>query len=202
MALPKKSELDIYYMITCSRGFFNNGNDETLTLDYLPEVRDKLEWDEHAANDWKTRSVAIAYNHCCDEGILICVPKGTWPLKAIMRLVVDDYVRHGGKMLDDNPLPSGKVLEPVHQAMLSAYLRLWLQKPEEIRANKSRGRWTSVDGWRKVELEVLSVRQLNLMTDTMELTVEDLAQWHCKVMKRTTELALAGKLSNKDYVGC
>lgn len=212
MKMPRKDEFDLYYLIICSRG----EGTETITVDKVEErLSNKIKFEEHARSDFERFGACIADADFSDEGYIVCVPSGTFPLRGILQVVSEDYKRNmvspsyepgmtlamlnkREKEVKKEAMQPGWIAEPLQQAFLSALLRVWLTPNIAGDDNP----WTSTNGWRKVDIEVLNEDQLARMAQAMSLTIQDFEAWNCEVMKRTVQLYRQGKLPKKPFPGC
>src|SRR5208282_5435860 len=145
-----------------------------------------------------------------DEGPVIAVPFGTMPLKAIYEWLKYDYARNEQYM---EPLSTSEELSPetramvegieatrlaTRQAYMSACIRVFLSSDIGIGNNP----WTSVNGWRQVEIELPNKAQFEAFMEATGETAEQLGQWNCKVLQAAAKRYLEGKLPEREFPGC
>ena len=151
-----KHDFDFYYLIICSRG---PGSD-TITVDNITGQRDSIEFLETSEDEFKKFGVCEAATNFNDEGPVIAVPTGTKPLKAIYAWLKNYCDETDAEMSD--PVPSldsevqaivaqlDKTKNETRDAFLSACIRVFLTSKIGNDGNP----WTSINGWRKVEIEI------------------------------------------------
>lgn len=190
-------DFDFYYLIICSRG----PGSETITVNKLDpanfltvgEGEDEdderpefgVEFMEEAEAEFEKFGVCEATTNFNDEGPVIAVPTGTMPLKGICGWLQKD-VESFGDDFDYAP------------AYLSACLRVFLTS--NIKSDNNP--WTSVNAWRKVDIELPNKAQFEALMEATEQTVEQLGQWNCKVLKEAARRYMKGTLPEKEFCGC
>lgn len=201
-----KYDFDAYYAICCSRG----PGTETLTLQKLHSY-DEWKMARGASAELAKYGVASAEADWADEGPILCVPVGTFPLPSIYRWVLFDALEFS--LSDIEPELKKQIIEAPNpfklipwipaneQAFLSALLRVWLQ-PLPVPTELDDTVWTSTNGWREVSIEVMNRPQFETFVNTMGIDYDDIAKWNCAVIQRTLELARKGNLPEKPYRGC
>jgi hypothetical protein len=83
-------------------------------------------------------------------------------------------------------------------AYLSACLRVFLTNDIGNDGNP----WTSVNGWRKVEIEIPNKAQFELLMEATGGTVEQLGAWDCAVLKEAAKRYKEGTLTPHEFPGC
>ncbi len=222
-----REDFDFYYLIICSRG----PGSETITVTNVTVQRENIHFMEEAEAEFKLYGACEAEAHFNDEGPIIAVPTGTKPLKSIYEWLKKDAQKiaeeHG--LMSSHVLPllqdiEKKMVEKgtdssevekareaamqyaenplldfnYNQAYLSASLRAFL--PNEI--GEDGNPWTSVNGWRKVEIEIPNKAQFEKLMEATCETAEQLGQWDCAVLKGAAERYLEGKLPEPEFPGC
>jgi hypothetical protein len=177
-------DFDFYYLIICSRG----PGSETITIDNITGQRDSIEFLEASETEFENFGVCVATTNFNDEGPVIAVPAGTKPLKGIYAWLKKDTVDIGEGYPDFDYAP----------AYLSACLRAFL--PSEI--GEEGNPWTSVNGWRKLEIELPSKGQFELLMEATGETVEQLGKWECAVLQEAAKQYLEGTLPEREFPGC
>jgi hypothetical protein len=177
-------DFDFYYLIICSRG----PGSETITVDNITGQRDSIEFLEASEDEFKKFGVCEVTTNFNDEGPVIAVPAGTKPLKGIYEWLKNDtQVQNENYPGDYGP------------AYLSACIRSFLpSKIEEGLGNT----WTSVNGWRKLEIELPSKGQFELLMEATGETAEQLGQWDCAVLREAAKRYKEGTLSEREFPGC
>jgi hypothetical protein len=194
-------DFDFYYLIICSRG----PGSETITLNKLDlsifshDVEEEdddddrpefaVEFTEEAEAEFKLYGVCQVEAEWNDEGPVIAVPTGTMPLKGIYGWLQQD----AGKIGDDD-----YVEFDYSQAYLSACFRVFLSG--DIKADNNP--WTSVNGWRKVDIEIPNKAQFEALMEATGETAEQLGQWECAVLKETAKRYLEATLPEHEFRGC
>ncbi len=84
------------------------------------------------------------------------------------------------------------------QAYISACLRAFL--PSEI--GEDGNPWTSINGWRNVEVEIPNKFQFESIMEATGETPEQLDKWDCAVLKEAAKRYLKGKLPEREFPGC
>jgi hypothetical protein len=170
--------------------FFTGGNtgSETITVDNITGQRDSIEFLETSETEFQKFGVCEATTNFNDEGPVIAVPSGTKPLKGIYAWLKKDVENIGEGYPDFNYGP----------AYLSACLRVFLT------GNIGQGDnpWTSVNGWRKFEIELPSKAQFELLMEATGETAEQLGKWDCAVLKEAAKRYLEGTLPEREFPGC
>lgn len=179
-----RDDFDFFYLIICSRG----PGSETITVDNITGQRDNIEFLEASETEFEKFGVYEATTNFNDEGPVIAVPSGTNPLKGLYSWLKKDTVDIGEGYPDFNYGP----------AYLSACLRAFL--PGEIVEDGNP--WTSVNGWRKLEIELPSKGQFELLMEATGETAEQLGQWDCAVLKEAAKRYREGTLPEREFPGC
>ena len=219
-------DFDFYYLIICSRG----PGSETMVVDNVSDRRDSLRFYEDSEDQFKKIGAYEAGADFSDEGPVIAVPRGTKPLKAIyewikqdvasleaengpdffsssrllgaLQLIEKAMVEHGAKSEEvqeirkqaENSAAEQPEPKNYRQSYISACIRAFL--PNEICA------WTSVNGWRDVEIEIPSMAQFEALMEATGETAEQLGQWKCAVLKAAAKGYLDGTLPEREFPGC
>jgi hypothetical protein len=176
-------DFDFYYLIICSRGL----GSETITVDNITGQRDGIEFLEASEIEFEKFGVCEVTTNFNDEGQVIGVPAGTKPLKGIYEWLKNDMqVQNENYPGDYGP------------AYLSACLRVFLTNA----IGNDGSPWTSVNGWRKVEIELPSKSQFELLMGVTGETAKQLGKWDCAVFKEAAERYLEGTLPEHEFPGC
>jgi len=199
-----QEDFDFYYLIICSRG----PGSETIVVDNVSDRRDALHFYEGAEDEFKKFGVCEAGADFNDEGPVIAVPAGTKPLKEIYAWLKNYCDLTAADM--SNPLPChdsevqaivaqlDKMKNETRDAFLSACIRAFL--PSDI--GEEGNPWTSVNGWRKVELEIPNKVQFEALMKATGETAEQLGKWDCAVLRDAAKRYLEGKLPEREFPGC
>jgi hypothetical protein len=83
-------------------------------------------------------------------------------------------------------------------AFLSACLRVFLTSD----IGSDNNPWTSINGWRKVEIEIPNKAQFELLMEATGETAEQLGKWDCAVLKEAAKRYLEGTLPEREFPGC
>jgi len=134
-----------------------------------------------------------------DEGPIIAVPAGAKPLKEVYAWLKKDTE----KIAAEYAPTSSNIFPPVPPfdygpAFLSACLRAFL--PNEI--GEDDNPWTSINGWRKVEIELPSKAQFEAVMEATGETAVQLGQWNCDVLKEAAKRYMEGTLPEREFPGC
>src|SRR5208283_1894272 len=178
-----REDFDFYYLIICSRG----PGSETITVDKLVEQRDSIEFLEASEAEFEEFGVCEVGAEFNDEGPIIAVPVGTKPLKSIFAWLKKDTldIGEGYSEFDYGP------------AYLSACLRVFLTDNIGHGDNP----WTSVNGWRKLEIELPNMAQFEALMVATGETAEQLGMWECAVLKEAAKRYLEGTLPEHEFPG-
>ncbi len=177
-------DFDFYYLIICSRG----PGSETITVTNITGQLDSIEFLETSESECEKFGVCEATTNFNDEGPVIAVPSGTKPLKGVYSWLKKDTVDIGEGYPDFDYGP----------AYLSACLRVFLTSNIGEDSNP----WTSINGWRKLDIEIPNKAQLELLMGATGETAEQLGQWDCAVLKEAAKRYLAGTLPEHEFPGC
>jgi len=179
-----KPDFDFYYLIICSRG----PGSETVTVDNIIAQRDSIEFLDTSEDEFKKFGVCEATTNFNDEGPVIAVPSGTKPLKGIYAWLKKDTldIGEGYPEFDYGP------------AYLSACLRVFLTDNIGHGDNP----WTSVNGWRKLEIELPNMAQFGALMEATGETAEQLGKWNCKVLQEAAKRYKEGTLPEREFPGC
>jgi hypothetical protein len=200
----EKDDFDFYYLIICSRG----PGSETITLDRLNHMVVNIEFLETSETEFEKFHVCEATTNFNDEGPIIAVPAGTKPLKAIYAWLKNYCDLTAADM--SNPVPCldsevqaivaqlDKTKNETRDAFLSACIRVFLTSKIGNDGNP----WTSVNGWRKVDIEIPNTAQFEALMEATEQTAEQLGQWNCAVLRQAAKRYLKGKLPEREFPGC
>ncbi|MGO9019614.1 MAG: hypothetical protein ACLQVJ_14820 [Syntrophobacteraceae bacterium] len=202
-----QEDFDFYYLIICSRG----PGSETIVVDNVSNRRDALQFYEGAEDQFKRIGACEAGANFNDEGPVIAVPAGTKPLKAMYAWlknycdVVDAEYAVGTESTRSTDPETLAILEKLDKKMsetrsafLSACIRAFL--PSKIGSDGNP--WTSVNGWRKLEIEVPNRVQFEALMEATGETAEQLGKWDCAVLKEASKRYLEGTLSEREFPGC
>jgi hypothetical protein len=225
-----KEDFDFYYLIICSRG----PGSETITVDNVSDRRDTLRFYEGSEDQFNKIGACEADADFNDEGLIIAVPKGTKPLKAIYEWIKQDvakleeengadffstsYLARSMQLIEKTMAEHGPDSEEAkamrklaeswserppkpdsyRQAFISACLRAFL--PSEI--SEDGNPWTSVNGWRNVEVEIPGKSQFEALMEATSETAEQFGNWNCAVLKEAAKRYLEGNLSEREFPGC
>jgi hypothetical protein len=196
---------DFYYLIICSRG----PGSETITVTNVTEQREDIHFMEESEAEFKLYGVCEAESHFNDEGPIIAVPAGTKPLKSIFAWL-KNYCDETDAADMSDPIPSldsevqaivaqlDKTKNETRDAFLSACIRVFLTSKIGNGGNP----WTSVNGWRKVDIEIPNTAQFEALMEATEQTAEQLGQWNCAVLRQAAKRYLKGKLPEREFPGC
>ncbi|MGO9482469.1 MAG: hypothetical protein ACLP05_11905 [Candidatus Kryptoniota bacterium] len=176
-----RDDFDFYYIIICSRGPAS----ETITVD---NITGQLEFLETSETEFEKFGVCEATTNFNDEGPVIAMPKGTKPLKGLYSWLKKDTVDIGDGYPDFDYSP----------AYISACLRVFLTS--EIGSDNNP--WTSVNGWRKVEIELPNKAQFEALMEATGETADQLGQWDCAVLKEAAKHYKEGTLPEREFPGC
>ncbi|MGO9018129.1 MAG: hypothetical protein ACLQVJ_07225 [Syntrophobacteraceae bacterium] len=179
-----RDDFDFFYLIICSRG----PGSETITVVNISNQRDSIEFLEASEAEFKQFGVCEATTNFNDEGPVIAMPKGTKPLKALYSWLKKDTLDIGEGYPEFDYAP----------AYLSACLRAFL--PSEI--GEDGNPWTSINGWRKLEIELPSKAQFELLMEATGETAELLGAWDCKVLQEAAKQYKEGMLPEREFPGC
>ena len=199
-----RDDFDFYYLIICSRG----PGSETITVDRLDDQHDRIEFLEASEDEFKKFGVCEATTNFNDEGPVIAVPAGIKPLKAIFAwlknycdetdadmsapvLSLDAGVQAIVAQLD-------KANADTRDAFLSACIRVFLISDIGNDGNP----WTSVNGWRKLDIEIPNNAQFEALIEATAQTVEQLGTWDCAVLKQAAKQYKEGTLPEREFQGC
>ena len=154
---------------------------------------------EESEAEFKLYGVCEAESNFNDEGPIIAVPAGTKPLKGIYAWLKKDTE----KIEAEYAPTSSNILPPIPPfdygpAYLSACIRVFLVS--EIVGNGNP--WTSVNGWRKVEIELPSKARFEAVMEATGETAEQLGQWNCDVLKEAAKRYMEGTLPEREFPGC
>jgi len=198
-----QEDFDFYYLIICSRG----PGSETIVVDNVSNRRSALHFYDESEAQFKEIGACEADADFNDEGPVIAVPAGTKPLKAMYAWlknycdVTDAEYAVGTESTRSTAPETRAILEKLDKqhaetrsAFLSACLRAFL--PSEI------GAWTSVNGWRGVEIEITSKSQFEALMEATGETAEQLGLGECVVLKAAAKRYLEGKLAEREFPGC
>ena len=127
-------------------------------------------------------------------------------LLGIMQKIEKAMVEHGvdSEQVAESRKFVGKHVEgqptghSYRQAYVSACLRGFL--PSVI--GEDGNPWTSVNGWRNVDVEIPSKSQFEPLMDVTGETAEQLGKWDCAVIKQAAKRYLEGKLPEREFPGC
>ena len=84
------------------------------------------------------------------------------------------------------------------QAFISACLRAFLPSKIDEEGNP----WTSINGWRNVDVEIPSRSQFEALMEATGETAEQLGLGECVVLKAAAKRYLEGKLAEREFPGC
>ncbi|MDR3569596.1 MAG: hypothetical protein P4L43_16345 [Syntrophobacteraceae bacterium] len=84
------------------------------------------------------------------------------------------------------------------QAYMSACIRVFLTSDIGMDNNP----WTSVNGWRQVDIELPDKVQFEALRVATGETAEQLGQWKCADLKEAAKRYLDGNLPEKEFRGC
>ncbi len=198
-------DLDFYYLIICSRG----PGSETITVTKLDETETEIELLETSEDEFNKFGVCEATTNFNDEGPVIAVPFGTMPLAAIYEWLKYDYARNEQHLeplnipgMSDETRAMVEGIEATRlatrQAYMSACIRVFLSSDIGMGNNP----WTSVNGWRQVDIELPNKAQFEALMEATGETAEQLGQWNCAVLKEAAKRYLEGTLPEKEFRGC
>jgi hypothetical protein len=180
----KLEDFDFYYLIIWSRG----PGSETITISKLNDMEYEIEMLDTSEDELAEFGICEVTTNVLDEGPVIAVPKGTMPLKAIYEWLQLDAGQIGDGYPDFDYAP----------AYISACLRVFLTS--DIKADSNP--WTSINGWRKVEIELPNKAQFEALMEATGETAEQLRQWECAVLKEAAKRYLEGQLPEHEFRGC
>ena len=194
-------------LIICSRG----PGSETMVVDNVSDRRDALHFYEAAEDEFKKFGACEAGADFNDEGPIIAVPAGTKPLKAVYAWlknycdVTDAEYAVGTESTRSTDTENRAILEKLYKqhaetksAFLSACLRAFL--PGKI--GEDGNPWTSVNGWRNIEVEIPNKFQFGALLEATGDTAEQLGKWDCTVLQAAAKRYLEGKLPEREFPGC
>ena len=198
-------DFDFYYLIICSRG----PGSETITISKLNDMEYEIELMDASEDEFQKFGICEVTTNVLDEGPVIAVPFGTVPLKAIYEWLKYDYARNEQHLealdileISDETRAMVEEIEATRlatrQAYMSACIRVFLSSDIGMDNNP----WTSVNGWRKVEIEIPNRSQFELLMEATGETAQQLGQWNCAVLKEAAKRYLQGTLPEKEFRGC
>jgi len=198
----KLGDFDFYYLIICSRG----PGSETITISKLNDMEYEIALMDASEDEFKKFGVCEVTTNVLDEGPVIAVPTGTMPLKGIYQWLVYDNERSKEYMnkvdlgggLSDFAKKLEEIKDTVEQAYISACIRVFLSSDIGMDNNP----WTSVNGWRQVDIELPNKAQFEALMEATGEAAEQLGQWNCAVLKEATKRYLEGTLPEKEFPGC
>jgi hypothetical protein len=200
-----REDFDFYYLIICSRG----PGSETITVSNVSEHRRGISSEDESEAQFKEFGVCEAFAEFNDEGPIIAVPAGTKPLKSIFAWL-KNYCDETDAADMSDPIPSldsevqaivaqlDKTKNETRDAFLSACIRVFLTSKIGNDGNP----WTSVNGWRKVDIEIPNKEQFEALMEATCETAEQLGKWDCAVLKEAAKRYLEGKLPEREFPGC
>lgn len=176
----------LYYLIVCSRG----PGSETIIVEEVEPGDHSIGQKEvdKAEKELKSQSV-VEVDADTDEGPVLALTKKA-TLGDIFRWLVkwntgnidsmaegwDDLVEKTNKVDDSTKgliTSLTKQREQIQDAFMSACLRAFIDI----------GAWTSCNSWRKLEDELMTLKQFNQFVKAVGLDYEQLAKWDCKVLQ-------------------
>ena len=127
-------------------------------------------------------------------------------LLGVMQKIEKAMIKHGAQSEETNEMR--KLAEKFaneqplsvnyRQAYISACLRAFL--PSEI--SEDGNPWTSVNGWRNVNVEIPSKSQFEALMEATGETADQLGNWDCTVLQEASKRYLEGKLPEREFPGC
>ncbi|MGA3118004.1 MAG: hypothetical protein ABSF90_26670 [Syntrophobacteraceae bacterium] len=202
-----REDFDFYYLIICSRG----PGSETITVDRLDPMVSDIEFLEASETEFEKFGVCEVAADFNDEGPIIAVPAGTKPLKAIYTWLknycaeTDAEYAVGTESTRSSDPETRAILETLDKhhaetrnAFLSACLRVFLTSD----IGSDNNPWTSINGWRKVEIEIPNKAQFELLMEATGETAEQLGRWECAVLKQAAKQYEEGTLPEREFPGC
>jgi hypothetical protein len=167
-----KSKFDFYYLIICSRG----PGTETITTKKM--TRDELttfEFDDTAIEDFNAVGIASGQTEDTDEGPVICMPKHKMELNKLWQWLVLDTARSA----EAEPIQIDDIFKHELFAYVSALFRAFVI--DNITTDENP--WTSVNAWRNIESEILTIEQFKKVLEALQTTPQQLLQTNCAVLK-------------------
>jgi hypothetical protein len=226
----KKDDFDFYYLIICSRGpgsetivvdnvsnrrdalhFYEGSETQFKKIGACEAGADFNEEGPIIAVPGGTKPLKAIYEWIKQDVASLEDQNGadffsSSRLLGIMQKVEKMMVEHGAKSEEVQEIRkqaenfAAERPEPFsyRQAYISASLRAFL--PREIR--EDRNPWTSVNGWRNVEVEIPNRSQFEAPREATGETAEQLGKWDCAVVKEAAKRYLEGKLPEREFPGC
>src|SRR5208283_2958223 len=154
----------------------------------------EIEFMDESEDEFQKFGICEVTTNVLDEGPVIAVPFGTVPLKAIYEWLKYDYARNEQHLealdileISDETRAMVEEIEATRlatrQAYMSACIRVFLSSDIGMDNNP----WTSVNGWRKVEIEIPNRSQFELLMEATGETAQQLGQWNCAVLKEAAK---------------
>jgi hypothetical protein len=225
-----KEDFDFYYLIICSRGpgsetiVVNNVSDHRDVLHYYEGSEDQFNKIGacEAGADFNDEGPIIAvprgtkplkaiYEWIKQDVVSLESEYGSdffssSRLLGIVQKIQKAMVEHGAdsQQAEEARKLVGKSTEDqspavsYRQAYISACLRAFLPS----KAGEAGNRWTSVNGWRNVEVEIPNKFQFEALMDVTGETAAQLGKWDCGVIKEAARRYLKGKLPEREFPGC
>lgn len=228
--MVEKDDFDFYYLIICSRGpgsetmVVDNVSNRRDALHFYEGSEDKFKKIGvcEASTDFNDEGPVIAVPKDTKplKAIYEWIKQDVTSLEAenaadffsssrllgIMQKIQKEIVEHGvdseqaeearklaDKSAEEQPLPVS-----YRQAYISACIRAFL--PSSI--DEDNNPWTSVNGWRNVEVEIPNKSQFEALLEATGETAEQLGKWDCAVLKEAAKRYLDGSLLEREFPGC
>ena len=226
----KQEDFDFYYLIICSRGpgsetivvdnvsnrrsalhFYEGSEDQFKNIGACEAGADFNDEGPLIAVPRGTKPLKAIYEWIKQDVASLEAENGadffsSSHLLGIMEKIEKAMVDHGvdseqaeearklaDKFAEEQPPPVS-----YKQAHISACIRAFL--PSDI--GEDGNPWTSVNGWRKVELEIPNKVQFEALMESTGETAEQLGKWDCAVLRDAAKRYLEGKLPEREFPGC
>ena len=226
----KKDDFDFYYLIICSRGpgsetiVVDNVSNRRSAVHFYEGLEDQFKKIGacEAGADFNDEGPIIAipkgtkplkaiYEWIKQDVANIEAENGgdffsSSRLLGVMQKIEKAMIEHGSQSGETNEMRklADKFAEeqppPVsyRQAYISACLRAFL--PTSI--GEDNNPWTSINGWRKVEIEIPNKSQFKALMEATGETAEQLGMWDCAVLKQAVKQYTEGTLPEREFPGC
>ena len=226
----KKDDFDFYYLIICSRGpgsetivvdnvsnrrdllHFYEGSEDQFTkigaceagADFNDEgpiiavpretkpLKAIYEWIKQDVASLEAENGADFFSSSRLLGALQLIEKAMAE-RGVDSEEVQEMRKQAENFAAEHPEPKN-----YRQAFISASLRAFL--PNEV--GEDSNPWTSVNGWRNVQVEIPNKEQFEALMEATGETAGQLGKWECAVLKEAAKRYLEGKLPEGEFTGC
>lgn len=226
----EKSDFDFYYLIICSRGpgsetivvdnvsnrrdalhFYEGSEDQFKKIGVCEAGADFNDEGPVIAVPKDTKPLKAIYEWIKQDVASLEAENGddffgSSRLLGVMQKIEEAMIQHGSQSGETNEMRklAGKFAElqflsvTNRQAYISACIRAFLPNETSEDGNP----WTSINGWRNVEIEIPNKSQFEALMEAAGETAEQLGKWDCAVLKEAAKRYLEGKLPEREFPGC